>query len=658
MASAGAIRAGAAYVELAIKDSKLVKGLRGAEQRLKAWGASIAGVGARLAGLGTAALTAFFGAAKVFADMGSDLLDMSQRTGVSVEALSELGFAADQSGADMQTLEGGLRRMQQLIADAAGGSASARQALERLGISVDDLSRLSPDQQFKLIADRLSEINNPTMRAAAAMDIFGRAGTRLLPMLANGAAGIEAMQQQARDLGLTWSTEDAQAGEAFGDTLDRLWKVLKRAVSVIGAALVPILSTAIEWIIQAASTVSRWINENRDLIVTVFQIAAAITVGGVALMLLGNVIAGVGAAFGLLATTISGIGAVIGLLGAVLGAILSPLGLILTAVVALGGYLLYASGVGEQALSWLGDQFGALRDTALAAWQGISDALAAGDIGLAARILWLTLKLLWQQGIAWLEEKWLAFKGFFIETFYNAVFGVARFLNDAWAGIQVAWVETVTFLANAWTQFISGLMRAWNRFSGFFQRVWARVRGVLGANADAEIANINAQEMQRDQEIVGNRDRALQEREQERQRRRGQIEQERAAVGGELGRMQAQERQQREAQQQVQMGEAQGEVDRARQEWQDALNQARQRRQEVDAARPQRMQRPGELPDIESVVDTAQKKVDVQGTFNALAIRGLSASTLAERTARATEQTATNTRRLLERARDGGLAFA
>lgn len=657
MASAGAIRAGAAYVELSTQDSKLVKGLRGAEQRLKAWGASIAGVGAKLAGLGTAALTALFGAAKVFADMGSDLLDMSQRTGVSVEALSELGFAADQSGADMQTLEAGLRRMQQLIADAAGGSDSARQALD-LGISVEDLSRLSPDEQFKLIADRLSQINNPTMRAAAAMDIFGRSGTRLLPMLANGAAGIEAMQQQARDLGLTWSTEDAQAGEAFGDTLDRLWKVLKRAVSVIGAALVPILSTAIEWIIQAASTVAKWINENRDLIVTVFQIAVAITAGGLALMLLGNVIAGVGAAFGVLATTISGIGTVIGLLGTVLGAILSPLGLIITAVVALGGYLLYASGVGEQALTWLGDQFGALRDTALAAWQGISDALAAGDICLAARILWLTLKLIWQQGIAWLEEKWLAFKGFFIETFYNAVFGVARFLNDAWAGIQVAWIETVTFLANAWTQFISGLMRAWNRFSGFFQRVWARVRGMLGGNAEAEIANINSQEAQRDQEIVGNRDRAMQEREQERQRRRGAIEQERAAVGDELGRMQGQERQQRQAQQQAQMGEAQGEVDRARQEWQDALNQARQRRQEADAARPQRMQRPGELPDIESVVDTAQKKVDVQGTFNALAIRGLGASNLAERTARATEQTATNTRRLLERARDGGLAFA
>jgi len=48
----------------------------------------------------------------------------------------------------------------------------------------------------------------------------------------------------------------------------------------------------------------------------------------------------------------------------------------------------------SQVLGWLGEQFNGLKETALAAWQGISAALAAGDIGLAARILWLTLKLL------------------------------------------------------------------------------------------------------------------------------------------------------------------------------------------------------------------------------------------------------------------------
>jgi hypothetical protein len=48
--------------------------------------------------------------------------------------------------------------------------------------------------------------------------------------------------------------------------------------------------------------------------------------------------------------------------------------------------------------------------------------------------------------------------------------GLARFLNDAWAGIQVAWVEMVRFLGTAWTNFIGVLQKAWNRFSGFFQK--------------------------------------------------------------------------------------------------------------------------------------------------------------------------------------------
>jgi len=70
-------------------------------------------------------------------------------------------------------------------------------------VSVEDLAGLSPEQQFKLIADRLAEIEDPTPRAATAMDVFGRSGTKLLAMLSGGAAGIEELQEQARGLGLT-----------------------------------------------------------------------------------------------------------------------------------------------------------------------------------------------------------------------------------------------------------------------------------------------------------------------------------------------------------------------------------------------------------------------------------------------------------------------
>lgn len=132
------IRAGAAYVELYTKDSRLVKGLQAAEKKLQAFGVGITSIGTKLAGLGAGVVTPLLGAAKVFADMGSDLADMSQRAGVSVEALSELGFAAEQSGADIETLEGGLRKMQKQVVEAASGSESAREALGKLGLTVDD----------------------------------------------------------------------------------------------------------------------------------------------------------------------------------------------------------------------------------------------------------------------------------------------------------------------------------------------------------------------------------------------------------------------------------------------------------------------------------------------------------------------------------------
>src|SRR5690606_18624687 len=149
--------------------------------------------------------------------------------------------------------------------------------------------------------------------------------------------------------------------------------------------------------IEAAMTVTRivvatndWIKQNKGVVVAAFKMAAAVTAGGVALIALGTVISGTGAALGAIAATVTGIGSAIATLGSIIAAILSPLGLVITGVVALAGYLLYASGVGEQALTWLAAVFTDLKNDALAAFQGISDALAAGDIGLAAKVLWLT----------------------------------------------------------------------------------------------------------------------------------------------------------------------------------------------------------------------------------------------------------------------------
>ena len=95
MASSSSIKAGAAYIELYTKDSRLVKGLNDAAKRLDAFGKSLQGIGTKMAMLGAGIVTPLAGAAKVFADMGSDMVDMSQRTGVSVAELKRINGLKD-----------------------------------------------------------------------------------------------------------------------------------------------------------------------------------------------------------------------------------------------------------------------------------------------------------------------------------------------------------------------------------------------------------------------------------------------------------------------------------------------------------------------------------------------------------------------------------
>ena len=662
MSSSSSIKAGSAYIELFTKDSRLVKGLNEAAKRLEAFGKSLQGIGTKMAMLGAGIVAPLAGAAKLFADMGSDMVDMSQRTGVSVEALSELGFAAEQSGADLGTLEGSLKKMQKMLFEAASGSQSAQETLASLGLSVEQLSKLSPDEQFKLIADRMSQITDPTLKTATAMSIFGKSGTQLLPMLSSGAKGIEELQQQARDLGLTMATEDAQAAEAFGDRIDVLWKVLKKIVFTIGSAVEPVLSAMIESTVKLVVMIGDWIKNNKALIVTVFKIGLAIAAGGAAIVALGTAVAGIGAVLGAAATILTGIGTVFTFLVTAIAALISPIGLTIAGLSALVAYFVYTSGAGSRAMQWLGERFGELKDTALAAWQGIGDALAAGDIALAGKILWLTLKMEWHRGVAFLQSKWLDFKGFFIGIFQTAVYSVAGLMTDAWAGLQTGWLETTHFIADSWTILISLLQKGWNRFSGFFQKVWARIQGLFGdTNAEAEIAKINDEIARQDDLINNSQNQTIFDREQQRLKARNKIEQDRLGAQSALGDMQAQEQSALEAANQKTLADSAAELDKAKAEWKAALGEAAAKRAETSPGSPSQFSLSGlDLPSVDGLDQTlaeTKKKTDVVGTFNPIAAMNLGADSLGERTARASEEVAANTKKLVQQADRGGLVF-
>lgn len=260
MAGEQGVRAGRAFVEMSLKDKAFRQGLAGITRRLGAMGKVLKTVGAGLLGGGLAAGGGILASAKAFSSFGSTLTDMADASGISAQGLSELKYAAEQSGASLEDVNTGVAQMNRNVNNLRRGIPQAERAFSELGLSVQDLADLSPDQQFTLIADRLSKVDDAGQRAALAMEIFGRGGKTLMPLLAQGAEGMNAMRAQARALGVTLSDEDAQAADKLDDALSGLWAQLKALVMNIGAAVAGPLTQIIQVFQAGLAATIQWVD--------------------------------------------------------------------------------------------------------------------------------------------------------------------------------------------------------------------------------------------------------------------------------------------------------------------------------------------------------------------------------------------------------------
>ena len=70
------------------------------------------------------------------------------------------------------------------------------EALDRIGMSAESLMKLSPDEQFAALGSAINQISDPAIRAATAMDIFGRSGGEMLTVFSDGKGGLDRAAQQ------------------------------------------------------------------------------------------------------------------------------------------------------------------------------------------------------------------------------------------------------------------------------------------------------------------------------------------------------------------------------------------------------------------------------------------------------------------------------
>jgi len=438
MAGGSDIRAGKAFVELGLKD-QLTKGLKGIQKQLDAFGAGVTAVGKRFALLGGAITAPMLAATASWAASGAELYRLTQRTGMSAEGLSALAFAAEETGGSAEGMTAAVRRMNIAIAGAERGNAAMTADLAAIGVSLDQLKGKSPDEQFALLAERISQVRDPVQQSAFAMKFFGRGAMDLMPLLRQGAAGMEQYRKQAEELGLVKTTEATHA--AF--ELEMAWKRMTGSLNVIKGAvassLAPMLQGIAQWTTTVARQVQIWVKANRPLVVTIFQIGAALLGAGTGLVIAGKGFSILGGIVGKLMTPLGLFGKFLGLAGGLLGFLLSPVGLLIAGLAGLAAYFLYASGVGQKALAWLGGVFSDLVKDAKESFGAIAEALEAGDISAAVRVLWAQIKLWWTEGTDTLLGLWDDFH----LTFIQATAGIRVVWREICAGIETEWRKTI-----------------------------------------------------------------------------------------------------------------------------------------------------------------------------------------------------------------------
>jgi phage-related tail protein len=296
---------GALRVSLGLDTAAFQNGLKNANSRLKTFGQQAAKIGAALSVVSTGLALGLKGQLQAADDLGKT----AQKIGIPVDALSKLAYAADLSGVSMSSLQTGVGRLARSMSDARDGMATAVDAFARIGVAATNADgSLRPTEDVLAdVADAFARMPDGAEKTATAMELLGRGGADMIPLLNGGADALRAMADEAERMGLVISEDTFRAAEIFNDNVTRLTKSVGALGTMITAELAPVLAAFSERIVALVQRFQGLSPEMRKFL----------SVGTLIGVALGPVVT----AIGLLAIGFAAIGAPIALAVAGIGAL-------------------------------------------------------------------------------------------------------------------------------------------------------------------------------------------------------------------------------------------------------------------------------------------------------------------------------------------------
>lgn len=167
--------------------------------------------------------------------------NLAQSLGTTTRSIQVLTYAGDLAGVSMDEIAAATKKLTLKLSDAAGGTGTAVDALQRLHLTATDLQVLPLDERIVAIQDALTKFVPPAERAAVASALFGDKAALAFSRI--DSATLRQASQDITDFGVAVSGQDADQIRTAGDAIDRLGLVWLGLTNQLTVAVAPALET-------------------------------------------------------------------------------------------------------------------------------------------------------------------------------------------------------------------------------------------------------------------------------------------------------------------------------------------------------------------------------------------------------------------------------
>lgn len=211
--------------------------------------------------------------------LADDLMVQSSITGLSTDALQEYAYMAELVDTDVSTITGSLTKLTRNMDSATKGTGAAYEAFQKLGVDIynTDGTLRDANDVFDEAIGKLGEVENQTERDALAMDLFGKSGQELNPIIDAGSDALEEFRQQAHETGYVLSGETLESLGSIDDSIQLLKNTMDTAKNQVATALMPVVAKITEAFVKWASSVD-WVKVGETIGTVLEKIGKAIGV--------------------------------------------------------------------------------------------------------------------------------------------------------------------------------------------------------------------------------------------------------------------------------------------------------------------------------------------------------------------------------------------